>query len=159
MQDGFDFDAFLTAQSAKLTGYCAAVAGPADAEDAAAEAFLRLWQNLDRIPNEAAASAFLYKTAARISVDLLRKRKRFRIPPPAPQADDTLSARTSRALASLSPPDRAVVWLRAVEECGYDEIARRLGHNEAWARKRYSLARRKLEKILTEGDQPCTTEN
>ena len=159
MHDGFDFDAYLTSQAAKLTGYCAAVTGPADAEDAAQEAFLRLWQNLGRIPNEAAANAFLYKTAARVSIDLVRRRRRFREPDPAPPADDSLSSRMSSALAALRPEDRAVVWLRVVEECGYDEIARRLGKKETWARKRYSLARRKLETILAErpkGDSPCT---
>ena len=65
----------------------------------------------------------------------------------------------SSALAALRPEDRAVVWLRVVEECGYDEIARRLGKKETWARKRYSLARRKLETILAErpkGDSSCT---
>ena len=155
MYDGFDFDAYLTSQAAKLTGYCAAVTGPADAEDAAQEAFLRLWQNLGRIPNEAAATAFLYKTAARVSVDILRRRKRFREPEIVPPLDDDgLSSRTAKAMARLKPADRAVVWLRAVEECEYAEIAARLGKSEAWARKRYSLARQKLEtNLLTEGER------
>ena len=72
MEDGFDFEAYLEAGAGKLTGYCAAVVGPADAGDAAQEAYLRLWRNLDRLPNTAAANAFLYKTAFRICVDLLR---------------------------------------------------------------------------------------
>lgn len=150
MQDDFDFDAYLTAKTAKLTYYCAAIVGNADAEDAAQEAFVRLWQNLRRIPNEPAADAFLYRTAYRLSVDILRSRKRRQnlaadreVPVSA-----GLSESMQSALMRLSPTDRAVVYSRVVEECGYDEIAARFGKNEAWARKRYSLARKKLEEML-----------
>ena len=76
MRDDFDFDTYLTANAAKLTHYCAAIVGNADAEDAAQEAFVRLWQNLHRLPNEPAADAFLYRTAYRLSVDILRSRNR-----------------------------------------------------------------------------------
>ena len=55
--------AYLEAGAGKLTGYCAAMVGPADAEDAAQEAYFRLWKNLYKLPNEAAANAYLYKTA------------------------------------------------------------------------------------------------
>lgn len=76
MQNEFDFDAYLTASAAKLTHYCAAIVGAADAEDVAQETFLRFWQNQHRIPNEAAAGVFLYRTAYRLSVDVIRERKR-----------------------------------------------------------------------------------
>ena len=148
MEDGFDFEAYLEAGAGKLTGYCAAVVGPGDAEDAAQEAYLRLWRNLDRLPNEAAANAFLYKTAFRICVDLLRARKRFREPERPVQQGDSLSENMTAALLKLSPADRAVVWCRVVEEEDYGEIAAKLGKSEAWARKRYSLARKRLRAWL-----------
>ncbi len=151
MHDEFDFDAYLTEVTPKLTHYCAAIVGNADAEDAAQEAFIRLWQNLNRIPNEAAASVFLYRTAYRLSVDILRARKRRRtadaereVPAPSPGLSEPMVC----ALMRLPPTDRAVLYSRAAEECGYGEIAARFGKNEAWARKRYSLARKKLEEIL-----------
>ena len=150
MRDDFDFDAYLAGNSAKLTHYCAAIVGNADAEDAAQEAFLRLWQNLHRLPNEAAAAVFLYRTAYRLSVDILRSRKRrqsFVTEREVPM-DGGLSGAMCRALMRLSPSDRAVVYSRAVEEEEYADIAARFGRNEAWARKRYSLARKKLENIL-----------
>ena len=109
MEDGFDFEAYLEAGAGKLTGYCAAVVGPSDAEDAAQEAYLRLWHNLGRLPNEAAANAFLYKTAYRICVDLLRARKRFREPEKPPEQSGSLSDTMAAALLKLSPADRAVV--------------------------------------------------
>ena len=151
MHDEFDFDAYLTASAEKLTHYCAAIVGCADAEDAAQEAFVRLWQNLHRIPNEAAATVFLYRTAYRLSVDLLRARKRRQNVTEereAPARERELSEPMTCALMQLSPADRAVLYSRAADECGYGEIAARFGKNEAWARKRYSLARKKLAEIL-----------
>ena len=150
MRDDFDFDAYLAGNSAKLTHYCSAIVGNADAEDAAQEAFLRLWQNLHRLPNEAAASVFLYRTAYRLSVDILRSRKRRQTftPEREASASEGLSEPMCRALMRLKPADRAVLYSRAVEEEDYADIAARFGKNEAWARKRYSLARKKLEEIL-----------
>ncbi len=153
MEDGFDFEAYLEAGVGKLTGYCAAVVGSADAEDAAQEAYLRLWRNLGRLPNEAAANSFLYKTAYRICVDLLRARKRFREPERPPAQNDALSDGMTAALLKLSPADRAVVYCRVVEEEDYGAIAARFGKNEAWARKRFSLARKKLRLTLEKEDK------
>ena len=147
MHGDFDFDVFLHTTVGRLTAYCAAIVGSADAEDAAQEAFLRLYANLYRIADERAATAFLYRTAYRLSIDILRSRRRFReIEAPAPQ-NDCLSDRMQNAL--LKPLDRSVIYLRVVEEFGYDEIAARFGKNEAWARKRYSLARKRLETVYS----------
>ncbi len=145
MHGDFDFDAYLRMSVGRLTAYCAAIVGSADAEDAAQEAYLRLYANLYRITDERAANAFLYRTAYRLSIDILRSRRRFReIETPAPQ-NNSLSDRMQNALMKLKPLDRSVIYLRVVEESGYDEIAARFGKNEAWARKRYSLARKRLE--------------
>ena len=150
MNDNFDFDAYLRMSVGRLTAYCAAIVGSADAEDAAQEAYLRLYANLYRITDERAATAFLYRTAYRLSIDILRARRRFReIEAPAPR-DDRLSDRMQNALMKLKPLDRSVIYLRVVEESDYGEIAARFGKNEAWARKRYSLARKRLETAYTE---------
>lgn len=150
MHSDFDFDAYLRMSVGRLTAYCAAIVGSADAEDAAQEAYLRLYANLYRITDERAATAFLYRTAYRVSIDILRARRRFReIETPAPQ-NDCLSDRMQNALMKLTPLDRSVIYLRVVEESGYDEIAARFGKNEAWARKRYSLARKRLETAYAE---------
>lgn len=150
MNDNFDFDAYLRMSVRRLTAYCAAIVGSADAEDAAQEAYLRLYANLYRITDARAATAFLYRTAYRLSIDILRSRKRFReIEAPAPR-DDRLSDRMQNALMKLKPLDRSVIYLRVVEESDYGEIAARFGKNEAWARKRYSLARKRLEAAYIE---------
>ncbi len=150
MHGDFDFDAFLHTTVGRLTAYCAAIVGSADAEDAAQEAYIRLYANLYRIADERAATAFLYRTAYRLSIDILRCRRRFReIETPTPQ-DNRLSDRMQSALMKLSPLDRSVIYLRVIEEYGYDEIAARFGKNEAWARKRYSIARKRLEILYSE---------
>ena len=68
MHSDFDFDAYLRMSVGRLTAYCAAIVGSADAEDAAQEAYLRLYANLYRITDERAATAFLYRTAYRLSI-------------------------------------------------------------------------------------------
>jgi len=45
------------------------------------------------------------------------------------------------------------VYSRVLEEADYGQIASRFGKSEAWARKRYSLARAKLEKLLTKEEE------
>lgn len=150
MHGDFDFDEYLHTAVGRLTAYCAAIVGGADAEDAAQEAFLRLYANLYRIPNERAASVFLYRTAYRISVDILRARRRFREVQSPPPQNNSLSDRMQNALMKLKPLDRSVIYLRVVEESGYAEIAARFGKNEAWAGKRYSIARKRLEAAYSE---------
>lgn len=155
MTEQWDFDAFLTGIAPALTRYCCAVAGTADGEDAAQEALIRTWRCRDRIPGEKAAAVFAYRTAYRLCVDALRRQKRERAAWDAktalPETPDRLSERTVQALKQLSPADRAVVYSRIVEEAAYSRIAARFGKTEAWARKRYSLARRKLAGLLEEG--------
>ncbi|MBQ8401997.1 MAG: RNA polymerase sigma factor [Clostridia bacterium] len=160
MQEPWDFDAFLTGTAPALTGYCAAIAGCADGEDAAQEALVRLWQNRAQIPNEKAAAVFVYRTAYRLCVDALRRRKRQQTAEARMQEEyqndrltDRLSDRMLLALRTLSPADRAIVYSRVLEEVPYGQIAERFGKTEAWARKRYSLARLKLEKILTKEEE------
>ena len=148
MPDEMDFEAFLSAGIAKLTGYCAAIVGPADAEDVAQEAYLSLWRTFDRFPNEAAASSYLYRAAYHIALDLIRSRRRMRIPEKPVVESDALSEDMVKALCALSPEDRAIVYGRVVDECGYGELAERFGKTEAWARKRYSLARKRLAALL-----------
>lgn len=154
----WDFTEFLTGITPALTWYCSAVAGTADGEDAAQEALIRTWQCRERIPNEKAAAVFAYRTAYRLCVDTLRRQKREKAaweaaqgPAQGPETPDRLSENTVRALKQLSPADRAVVYSRIVEETDYRDIAARFGKTEAWARKRYSLARKKLAVLLDEG--------
>ena len=155
MTENWNFDPFLTGIAPALTRYCSAVAGTADGEDAAQEALIRTWRCRERIPNEKAAAVFAYRTAYRLCVDALRRQKRemaaWNAKKILPETPDRLSERTVQALKQLSPADRAVVYSRIVEETDYRDIAARFGKTEVWARKRYSLAVKKLAVLLNEG--------
>ena len=163
MPEPWNFETFLTDTAPALTGYCTAIAGISHGEDAAQEAFVRLWQHREKIPNEAAAAVFVYRTAYRICVDALRQGNRQRAAEKRKQQEEALqradcrshrlSDRMLHALQTLSPADRAIVYSRVLEEADYGQIASRLGKSEAWARKRYSLARAKLEKLLTKEEE------
>ena len=163
MTASWEYSTFLERTAPPLTRYCAAIAGTADGEDAAQEALIRTWQHRGRIPTEQAAAVFAYRTAYRLCVDALRRQKREREAwdrrAEMPQASARLSEKTIAALRQLSPADRAVIYSRVMEEAAYSDIAERMGKTEAWVRKRYSLARKTLQKLLTEGGEHSGTEN
>ncbi len=161
MTAAWDFETFLTQITPRLTRYCAAVAGTADGEDAAQEALIRTWQHRGRIPGEEAAAVFAYRTAYRLCVDALRRRKKEQAAweewEETGAAEDRLSQKTAAALRQLSPADRAIVYSRVMEEEPYRRIAERFGKTEAWARKRYSLAIKKLAALLGGGNDETKT--
>ena len=136
MPEPWNFETFLTDTAPALTGYCAAIAGGADGEDAAQEAFVRLWQHREKIPNTAAAAVFVYRTAYRLCVDTLRRGGRQRAAEERKQQEerqrtdcrsgrlsehlsDHLSRQMRHALQTLSPADRAIVYSRVLEEADY----------------------------------------
>lgn len=157
MTGSWDFEAFLTGIVPALTRYCSAITGTADGEDAAQEALIRTWKNKSRIPNEKAAAVFAYRTAYRLCVDRLRRQKRETAAMETYARQETAADRLSdgvvQALCTLSPEDRAIVYSRVMEEESYRTIAARFGKTEAWARKRYSLALKKLAVLLGEGGE------
>ena len=71
MEDGFDFEAYLEAGAGKLTGYCAAVVGSADAEDAAQEALAAL-QALGYTAAEAAKAVSQVRGQSESANELVR---------------------------------------------------------------------------------------
>ena len=104
------------------------------AEDAAQEAFVSVWQNLNSYKPQYAFRSWLYRIAANAALDSLRRER--------PTADlDSLSradpgsgpeqtveknqraAHVRRAIAHLSPALRVVLILREYQELTYQEIA------------------------------------
>ncbi|MEO0938577.1 MAG: RNA polymerase sigma factor [Pseudomonadota bacterium] len=109
----------------------------AEAEDVAQEAMMRLWRVApDWRAGEAKVSTWLYRVAANLCTDRLRRRRRAvpgldAVPEPAdpaPSAEAGLqaAARTdalSRALAALPERQRLAVVLRHIEGLANPEIA------------------------------------
>ena len=133
-----------------------------EAEDAAQEALLRLYQCWERADDP---RAFLYKTISNLCIDRLRQLAR--IPPPPPSLAWEAAGRAEigeraaavrAALDELPPDERAAVLLREVERLSYGEIATALEATVPqvtnWIHRGKNRLRRLLARYVEEGSQP-----
>jgi RNA polymerase sigma-70 factor (ECF subfamily) len=139
-----------------------------DAEDAAAEVFMRLRMALDRYDDSRPFEPWLTGVVVRHCLDRLRRRRRERRlfesepeePVPSPGEDDSplagLLAQEQRAavnsaITTLPERQRLALVLRYHGEMSYDEIAERLD----WSRQRVAVtlfrARQALRRALGPG--------
>jgi RNA polymerase sigma-70 factor (ECF subfamily) len=73
-------------------------------------------------------------------------------PPVSLRGEETIFR---RALAALSPRQRAALLLHELEELPFDEVARSLGCSEATARVHFHRARLAMRRHLTEAGHPA----
>ena len=135
------FQAFLDEHRAPVLGFLRAMVGPQEAEDVFQETFLaamRAYRRMDgRHPR-----AWVMTIARRKAIDHHRARARRpepRAEPPEPIGDHVDAADEAgiwRAVATLSPAQRAAVALRYAGDLSYLEVAAALGCSEAAARRR-----------------------
>lgn len=149
-----------------------------DAWDAAQEAFVKAYKNLDRFEGTAAFYTWLYRITYNLSIDVLRERNRRDATPlddnrkledalenqgrrpegdPNEHADrKELTSILHRAMNQLSDKHRAIIVLREVEGLSYEEIADVLGISKGTVMSRLFHARKNLQKLLSpyisEGD-------
>lgn len=127
-----------------------------DAQDAAQEAFLRLWKNLDRIEGD--PQAWLYRVTVNICNDQFRRRMltaeaagEIRDPAPGPERALDLEDRKRLlmdGLQTLGERERAAVVLRDIEGLATREVAAILSVEEVTVRTQISMARVKLAKYV-----------
>jgi RNA polymerase sigma-70 factor (ECF subfamily) len=132
------------------------VRDPTLAEDAAQEAFLRVFRSLDRFQPRSSFRAWVRTIAIRCAIDQLRRR-RPEFPMPEEQAATgseearLLDADLLRAaLAALSPIDREILISREVEGASDREIAGRLAMRVTAIRVRAHRARRRIRALFRE---------
>ena len=124
-----------------------------EAQDAVQTAFIKAYESRARFRSGTNLRAWLYKIAYHICVDLLRRKKRqLFAPPPAPDPD-YIGPELRRALGTLSPADRGLVFGRVLEGLNYEELSQIYGKSAAALRKRYERARKKLAAELSQGGQ------
>lgn len=143
---------------------------PADAEEAAQDAFLAAWQGLRFFRGESAFSTWLYRLTANACVDLLRREGRHQaaagaalddeeVPLDLPDESPTPHALAERAelraqleagLNALPEEYRTVLVLREVHQQSYDEIAEILSLELGTVKSRISRGRKRLRNFLLE---------
>lgn len=143
---------------------------PADAEEAAQEAFLAAWQGLKFFRGESSFSTWLYRLASNACVDLLRREGRHQgaagpslddaeagldLPDQAPSPQllaerAELRRQIEAGLQALPPDYRQVLILREIHQRTYEEIAAICQLDLGTVKSRISRGRRQLRKILLE---------
>ena len=143
---------------------------PADAEEAAQEAFLAAWQGLAFFRGESSFSTWLYRLASNACVDVLRREGRHRsaagpslndeetvidvaddAPSPHALAERAeLRQQIEEALSALPEDYRQVLILRELHQQTYDEISAILALDIGTVKSRINRGRKRLRKILLE---------
>ena len=141
---------------------------PADAEEAAQEAFLSAWQGLPFFRGDASFSTWLYRLASNACVDLLRREGRRQnaagpslndeearvdVPDPAPSPQEQaerseLREQIEAGLQALTPDHRQVLILREMHQLSYDEISQVLDVDVGTVKSRINRGRKQLRNFL-----------
>ncbi len=146
-----------------------------DADDLAQETFLAAYRALERFDERKSFIAFLSRIAINLSINHLRRRKRWHriearqseeaakavVGDAAAVADrqmerDEMMGRLQEAIAALPPEQKAVLALKVDQEMSYQEIAATLKISVGTVMSRLSRARARLRKELKENffDEP-----
>ncbi|HHN93437.1 MAG TPA: sigma-70 family RNA polymerase sigma factor [Anaerolineae bacterium] len=138
-----------------------------EAEDAAQETFLRVYQHLHSYDPQRPFRSWLFSIASHYCIDRLRRRRITWLsfedeiaaplvsPTPHPEtvmARQEEAERVQSLLMHLSPTDRAAIVLRYWYDCSYEEIAAALDLTIGAVKSRLHRARRALGRMLTEGE-------
>jgi len=147
-----------------------------DAEEVVQETFLKAYRQLDRFESRAQFGTWITRIAMNCAIDLVRSRSRHSrsrepediggaeavrsLAAPGPMPDQAVfgaevSERVSRALAQLTPMERAAFVLRHFEGQSIREIGDALALSEAAAKhsvfRAVAKLRLSLEPLLTRG--------
>jgi RNA polymerase sigma-70 factor (ECF subfamily) len=132
----------------------------ADAEDVVQTAFERLWANHAEVSSESAKS-YLFTSAYRIMIDLIRKNKRIEYSETLPETairnigeNYELKELLEKGLATLSEVQRSVILLRDYEGYDYKEIGEIVNLNESQVKVYIFRARQKLQTFIKQIQEP-----
>ena len=125
-----DFEALFRSHYAEIVRYLAARLGSRDdALELASEVFTEAWRRVPGLEwRGKPVRAWLYRVAANMAADELKRRARLRplddvaVGDSAEESGDRIAV--ARALAELPPDHQLVVHLRLVEGLPFEEVAR-----------------------------------
>jgi RNA polymerase sigma-70 factor (ECF subfamily) len=133
------------------------------AEDAAQEAFIKVFRNIGRFEGRSSLYTWMYRITVNIALNKLKRDKFRRMLPlgdmirrdPRPFANPErialggeVAERIEEAVQTLPDKQRAVFTLRFYEELSHKEIAEIVGCSEGTSKANYFHAIRKLRKLL-----------
>jgi RNA polymerase sigma-70 factor, ECF subfamily len=149
------FADFHARTSRPLWNYIRRVCGdPSLADDIVQEAYFRFLRSARPDATEPERVSFLYKTATNLAYDHWRRRQRearslLTLPRPSPPAMATVDPDLSRVFETLTPRDRALMWLAHVEGWTHKEIGAALGLRATSVRVLLFRARAILARRIT----------
>jgi RNA polymerase sigma-70 factor (ECF subfamily) len=130
------------------------------AQDAVQEACIRAWRDLSRLRDAHRWSGWFRRVVVRAAIDEARRDGRARRPGPILRAVTADSAEAlarrdlvARALADLTPDERALLALRFVSDLEVPDLARALGIPNGTAKSRLHRILAKLRDRLHEMDR------
>ncbi len=144
-----------------------------DAWDLAQDSFLKAWKSIKRFRGRSSFYTWIYRIVMNVTIDWLRKKQvkggggefddsiQLKEVEPAsktvPKAEalphemmerSEIRTRIEKAIAQLSPEQRAVILMKEIEGMQYHEIAEALGCSIGTVMSRLFYARKKLQSLL-----------
>jgi RNA polymerase sigma-70 factor (ECF subfamily) len=144
-----------------------------DAWDLAQDSFLKAWKSIKRFRGRSSFYTWIYRIVMNVTIDWLRKKHvkgagaefddaiELREIDPAsktvPKTEalpyetmerEEIRGRIDKAIAQLSPEQRAVILMKEIEGMQYHEIAEALGCSIGTVMSRLFYARKKLQTLL-----------
>ena len=133
------------------------------------EAFIRAWRGLHRYKQEAAFSTWLYRLAANVCIDHLRRQKRRQtvsltaeeetseldIQDPSPTPEERILQKqeqsdVEKAMNRLNDNHRLILALRVMDNLSYEQIAEITGLKVGTVKSRLARAREQMRRYIEE---------
>ena len=135
---------------------------PYDVEEVTQETFIRVWRHAGRFDAEFAAATWIFRIAANLCYDRLRRRRLRHVLLPMrreenwplassadqPLVDQELWTHYHRAVEALPPKQHLVFSLRELEGKSNQEVSQLLGWSADQVKANYYQAKRQIQKVL-----------
>ncbi len=136
-----------------------------DAQDAAQEAFVRIFRSFDSFRDDSSFRAWVFRIATNEALRLIDSRKQWQLPLDADgngardiAADsyvdysDLESVKLQKAILSLPVKQQATFNLRYYDDLSYEEIAEATDSTPSSAKTNFHIAKEKIVKYMSSND-------